>query len=162
MNLFSLKRNKKKQFQIFILITALFFLVAAHAQAEMLSVNSDAVNLRSGPGTNFEIKWEYGKGFPLRVLSKKGDWIRVEDFEKDTGWVYKPLLTTKGHMIVKVNKNKNKKINIRSGPGTKYKIVGKAYYGVVFETLEQNSGWAKVKHETGLEGWIERSLIWGF
>ena len=132
------------------------------ANAEMLSVSSDSVNLRSGPGTNFQIKWEYGKGFPLQVISKKGDWIEVEDFENDKGWIYKPLLSAEGHMIVKVNRNKNKKINIRSGPGTKYKIVGKAYYGVVFQTLEQRDGWAKVQHETGLVGWIKRTLLWGF
>ncbi len=128
----------------------------------MLSVNTDSVNLRSGPGTNFDIKWEYGKGFPLEVISSKGEWVEVSDFEGDTGWIYKPLLSNTGHMIVKVNKDKDSKINIRSGPGTKYRIVGKAYYGVVFETLEQRDGWAKLKHETGLVGWIKRDLIWGF
>jgi SH3-like domain-containing protein len=130
--------------------------------AEMLSVSGDNVNLRSGPGTKYQVKWEYGKGFPLKVIDKKGDWVKVQDFENDNGWIYKPLLSPKGHMIVKVFKNKNKRINIRSGPGTRYRVVGKAYYGVVFETLEQKNGWAKVKHETGLVGWIKRTLIWGF
>lgn len=140
----------------------IFCVFSTSAVAEMLSVNSESVNLRSGPGTNYDVRWEYGKGFPLQVISRKGDWVKVSDFEKDSGWIFKPLLSAKGHMIVKVFKNQNKKINIRSGPGTKYKIVGKAYYGVVFETLEQQSGWAKVKHETGLVGWIKRSLLWGF
>lgn len=151
------------QLQRFVLLPLLLCIfLTGHASAEMLSVNSDSVNLRSGPGTNYGVKWEYGKGFPLKVMSKKGDWVKVSDFEKDSGWIFKPLLVKKGHMIVKVFKNQNKKINIRNGPGTKYKIVGKAYYGVVFETLEQKSGWAKVKHETGLVGWIKRSLLWGF
>ncbi len=132
------------------------------AHAEMLSVASDGVNLRSGPATSFDIKWEYGKGFPLKVISKKGDWYKVLDFENDSGWIFKPLLEKKAAMIVKVNKKSRKKINIRSGPGTKFKIVGKAFYGVVFETLEQKDGWAKVKHETGLVGWIKRTLLWGF
>lgn len=135
---------------------------AAFAKIQMFSVNSETVNLRSGPGTNYDIKWEYGMGFPLQLVSSKGDWVKVKDFENDTGWIFKSLLSKKGHMIVKVHKNQNKKINIRSGPGTKYKIVGKAYYGVVFETLEQKNGWAKIKHETGLVGWIKRSLLWGF
>lgn len=143
--------------------TVLFLAVCASvATAEMLSVNADTVNLRSGPGTNYKVKWEYGKGFPLEVLEKKGDWVKVKDFEDDTGWIYAPLLADKGHMIVKVFKEKNKKINIRSGPGTDYRIVGKAYYGVVFETLEQRQGWAKVQHETGLVGWIKRTLVWGY
>lgn len=132
------------------------------ATAEMLSVNVDTVNLRSGPGTNYSVKWEYGKGLPLKILEKKGDWVKVQDFEDDTGWIYKPLLSENGHMIVKMFKDKDQKVNIRSGPGTTYRVVGKAYYGVVFETLEQRDGWAKVKHETGLVGWIKRTLIWGF
>ncbi len=152
---------KKPVFQISV-IFSLVFLYALTSAAEMMSVNADSVNLRSGPGTTFEIRWEYGKGFPLEVVSEKGDWVEVTDFEGDSGWIYKPLLSNTGHMIVNVNKDKDSKINIRSGPGTKYKIVGKAYYGVVFETLELQDGWAKVKHETGLVGWIKRTLLWGF
>ena len=101
-------------------------------------------------------------GFPLKILSRKGSWVKVKDFENDTGWVFKKYLTSKPHMIVKVNKGKKKKINIRSGPGTKYKAVGRAYYGVVFQTLGQEKGWAKVRHESGLTGWIKRSLLWGY
>ena len=146
----------------FTLVPLFLLLFSSLSLAEMLSVNADSVNLRSGPGTNYEIKWEYGKGFPLQVVSTQGDWVKVSDFENDSGWIHKPLLSNKGHVIVKVFKNENKKINIRSGPGTNYGIVGKAYYGVVFETLEQRNGWTKIKHETGLVGWISRDLIWGF
>ena len=153
--------SKKYVFQGFV-IFSLVLMFTLVSSAEMLSVNADSVNLRSGPGTNFDIKWEYGKGFPLEIVSEKGEWVEVSDFEGDSGWIYKPLLSNAGHMIVKVNKDKDSKINIRSGPGTKFSIVGKAYYGVVFETLEQQDGWTKVKHETGLVGWIKRTLIWGF
>ncbi len=149
----------KKIIFLTLFFSLLFFGVCV---AKMVSVTGDKVNLRSGPGINYKVKWEYGNGFPLKVTSEKGRWIKVKDFENDTGWISNKLLTGKPHMIVKVNKKKNRKINIRSGPGTKYKIVGKAFYGVVFETLKQEKGWAKVKHESGLEGWIKRSLLWGF
>lgn len=143
-----------------LLILSLFVLNPAYAK--MKSIDGEKVQLRSGPGTKYSSKWEYGDGFPLRVLTQKGNWVKVKDFENDTGWVFKKYLTSKPHMIVKVNKGKKKKINIRSGPGTNYKAVGKAYYGVVFETLEQKKGWAKVKHESGLTGWVKRSLLWGY
>lgn len=130
--------------------------------AEMLSVNGEKVNIRSGPGKKYLIKWEYGYGFPLVVVKKKGKWIKVKDFEGDSGWIYKELLADKPRMIVKANRNQNESINIRNSPGTTGKIVGKAHYGVVFTTIEQKSGWVKVKHDTGLEGWIKRSLLWGF
>ena len=47
-------------------------------------------------------------------------------------------------MIVKVHKNSKKRINVRSGPRTKNRIVAKAYYGVVFKTLSQKNGWVNV------------------
>lgn len=151
---------KKPLCIIFLLISLLF--CVSPALAKMVSVIGDNVNLRSGPGTKYSVKWKYGSGFPLKVLEEKGGWLKVEDFEGDSGWLYEKLTSRNGHMIVKVHKNQNKKVNIRSGPSTKYKIVGKAYYGVVFKTIKQQNGWAHVKHDSGLEGWIKRSLLWGF
>lgn len=142
------------------------FIIVLHsplcAVAKMMSVGGESVRLRSGPGQRYGIKWEYGKGFPLQVLSRKKGWVKVKDFERDIGWIKSELLSKKPHMIVKVNRNKKRKINIRSGPGTRFKIVGKAYYGVVFETVIQKKGWVKVRHESGLVGWIKRTLLWGF
>ena len=150
------------KFKITLSIFFLLFFFVTSAYAKMNSIKGDKVQLRSGPGTKYSSKYEFGVGFPLKILTRKGSWVKVKDFENDTGWVYKQFLSSKPHMVVKVNKGKKKKINIRSGPGTKYKVVGKAYYGVVFTTLQQKHGWAKVKHESGLTGWVKRSLLWGF
>ena len=151
----------KKTLLILVLLFSLIF-SATTVLAKMVSVVGDNVNLRSGPGTKYSVKWKYGSGFPLKVVQEKGGWLKVEDFEGDIGWLYQKLTSRTGHMIVKVHKNQNKKVNIRSGPGTKNKVVGKAYYGVVFRTIKQQNGWAHVKHDSGLEGWIKRSLLWGF
>lgn len=132
------------------------------AQAKMVSISGIDVNMRSGPGANYEVLWELGNGFPLQVLLEKGDWYRVQDFEGAIGWVHKSVTSPTPHMIVKVYKNTKKRINIRSGPGTKYRIVAKAYYGVVLKTITQKNGWAQVEHEKGVTGWVKRSLLWGF
>lgn len=143
--------------------TLLFLLLPVFAaNAKMVSIKGEKVNLRSGPGTKYAVVWELGRGFPLQVVSSKGSWYKVKDFENDIGWVYRNLVSGQAHMIVKVNKNKNKRVNIRNGPGVNYGIVGKANYGVVFRTLEQRQGWVKVKHENGLVGWVKRSLLWGW
>jgi len=141
-----------------ILLTFVLPITAVHS--EMLSVKGEKVNMRSGPGKRFPVVYEYGKGFPLMVITKKGDWIKVKDFEKDIGWIHKSLLIKKSHMVVKVSSRG--KINIRSGPGTNYKRVGEAYYGVIFDSLLTKSGWVKVQHETGLTGWVKRDLLWGY
>ncbi len=136
--------------------------ICSSVQAKMLSISGDDVNMRSGPGTNYRVMWELGKGFPLIVLKKKGNWYRVRDFEGTIGWVHEDVTTSSPHMIVKVHKNSKKRINIRSGPGTKYRIVAKAYYGVVLKTLQQKHGWVQIQHEKGVKGWVKRSLVWGW
>ncbi|MBA3007479.1 MAG: SH3 domain-containing protein [Proteobacteria bacterium] len=145
------------------LATSILFLVLSpSAFAEMRSISGDKVNLRAGPGEKYSVKWVYDDGFPVKIISRKGKWVKVQDFEKDRGWIYSSLLNKESHIIVTANKGKNKKINIRSGPGLKYDIVGQAYYGVVIKKEKEKKGWCKVKHESGLEGWIKKSLVWGF
>ena len=147
---------------IFHILLVFCILVPTIASAEILYVKTKSLNLRTGPGKDYGIACQYGKGFPLRVLEKKGDWVKVSDFENDVGWASKQLLAGKpSHAVVKANRNVNKKINIRSGPGTRYKTVGQAYYGVVFTVLGKEAEWRKVRHESGLVGWVQQDLLWG-
>ena len=52
---------------------------------------------------------------------------------------------------------------MRSGPGTRYPIIAKAYKGVVLRTIASVKGWGvKVRHEGGVTGWVARRLVWGW
>lgn len=153
--------NCVRKLPIFICCVFLLFF-SSPCIAKMVSISNDGVNVRSGPGENNNVKWEYGKGVPLYVIDQKNDWYKVKDFENDTGWVYKSLTSPDPYMIVKANKGSNKKINVRSGPGTGFNVVAKAYYGVVFKTIEQKKDWVQVEHDSGTVGWVKRSLLWGF
>ena len=149
---------------VFIPIICLKFLlvvVSVSYSAEILSVKGERVNLREGPGTGYDIIYEYNKGFPFEVVERKKDWVKVRDFENDTGWMHKSVLSKRRFTIVKANKNKEKSINIRNGPGSDNQIIGKAYYGVVLKILEHDSGWVKVQHNSGLIGWVSSHLLWG-
>ncbi|MFC1837740.1 SH3 domain-containing protein [Thermodesulfobacteriota bacterium] len=158
-----MNNSKKRIFWILLLLlTITWSLCGQAAGITMVSVAGEKVNLRKGPSTKYPIIWELGKGFPLRVIGSQGNWYKVSDFESDVGWIYKDLVSRKPHLIVKTNRNSRARINIRSGPGTNYQIVGKAEYGVVLETLQRGDGWVKVRHETGLTGWVKRSLLWGW
>jgi SH3-like domain-containing protein len=159
----SIKDSIKRIFWISLLLLLSTWLVCGQAAGiTMVSVAGEKVNLRKGPSTQYPIVWELGKGFPLRVIGSQGNWFKVSDFESDVGWIYKNLVSKKPHLIVQTNKDSRARINIRSGPGTKYEIVGKAEYGVVFETLKRGDGWVKVRHEKGLTGWVKRNLLWGW
>lgn len=141
---------------VFALIFSMLVVSTASA-ITLVSVDGENVNMRSGPGGNYSVLWELGQGFPLEVVGSKGDWLKVKDFEGDSGWIYGKLVAKEPHLIVK-----KKRVNVRSGPGDRYRLVGKANYGVVFKSIKVVKGWAQVKHENGLAGWVKRDLLWGW
>ena len=93
----------------------------------------------------------------MASVGGKGKWSKVRDFERDEGWIYRPLLSKVPHHIVKA-----KDVNIRSGPSTRTKVIGKASYGDVLRTVEKRRNWVKVRNAGGLVGWISRRLLWGW
>lgn len=155
-------RSYKKILRNFPAALAIAFVFSTTAHCRMVAVKGENVNLRSGPGTAYSVKWEYGAGFPLEVIKEKGDWLLVTDFENDEGWIHKSLVENKPQVIVIANRNNDGTIHIRKEPDTDSEILGKSYYGVVFTTLDKDNGWMQVRHESGLTGWVKEKLLWGY
>jgi SH3-like domain-containing protein len=141
------------------LIAALLLPMWAHTlQArEMVSVDRAEINMRAGAGTGHATLWALIRGYPLVVTGRKGRWLKVSDFENDTGWVYGPLVGNKPHHVVKA-----RAANIRSAPNTRSRIVGRAERGEVLRTVERRDSWVKVQQQGGVRGWVARRLLWGW
>ena len=107
------------------------------AERQMVSSAAKTLNMRTGPGQRYEAHWTVGKGYPFRVIGRKGDWLRVSDFENDKAWVYRPMTSRTPHHVVKA------------------KVA-------VLRTLERRGDWVKVRHEGGGTGWVARRLVWGW
>lgn len=131
--------------------------VGTAAAQQMVSVKGNKLNMRDGPGTHTQVLWELKQGYPLQVMERRGRWLKVQDFEKDQGWVATSLTGQQPHHIVKASV-----ANVRSGPGTRFRVVGKAEYGELLKTREKRAGWVKVTRETGASGWVARQLLWGW
>jgi SH3-like domain-containing protein len=123
--------------------------------AERLSVKVSVANIRSGPGTNYDVLWKVEKYHPLKIIKKSGEWYQFSDFEGDKGWIYKTLVSSTPSVIVKKDN-----CNIRSGPGTNFDIVFRAARGVVFKVLKRKGSWIHIRHADGDEGWIYKTLVW--
>ncbi|MFN4018635.1 MAG: SH3 domain-containing protein [Reyranella sp.] len=146
-----------RYFLIVIAAGALALDVPRAVAQQMVSVAREEVNLRSGPGTRYSAEWVLSRGFPLKVVGKRGDWLQVQDFENDKGWILRTLTSTTPYHIVKV-----KTANVRSQPTTRSRILGKVSYGDALKTLERKGGWVKIQRDGGLRGWISRALLWGW
>ncbi len=137
---------------------AFVFLSFAPVQAvTMVSVAADNVKMYSDSGEKSPVLWVLGAGYPLSVLDDQGDWLKIQDFVGDTGWVNAAQTDRKPHMVVKADL-----VELRSGPSKRFKLVGRANNGVVFQTLKVKTSWVKVKHQSGLTGWIDRTQLWGW
>ncbi|MDP3348622.1 MAG: SH3 domain-containing protein [Hydrogenophaga sp.] len=138
------------------LCLAALFNTAANAQS-MVSVKGSTLNMREGPGTHTAVLWELKRGYPLQITERKGSWLRVRDFEGDTGWVARSLTGNTPHHVVK-----SKVANLRAGPGTQHRIVGRLEYGELLRTREKRADWVRVERSEGVSGWIAKRLLWGF
>lgn len=134
----------------------LFFSVSLASAASYVSVKGDNINVRTGPGTDNQVSMELFQGYPLQVLDTKGDWLRVTDYEQDKGWIHKSLVVDGNTVIV----NGTKSVNMRSEPSTTSSIIATVDRGVVLTKLESRGKWLKLKHSSGLIGWIYKPLLW--
>ncbi len=135
-------------------ISIVMFSTTALLAAEFVSVVKDGVNLRSGPSTQNDKLYQLPAGYPLKVLSKKGKWLKVSDFENDKGWIFSSLVSKTPYVIVKV-----KECNARSGPGTNYKKIGTFAREVILKKIGRKGEWLKVYHPQ-LTGWVHSKLVW--
>ena len=81
----------------------------------------------------------------------------MRDFESTLGWVHAPLTAKTPHMVITA-----RTANMRSGPGTKFKRVATLEQHEVVRTVKKSGRWAQVRRENGQQGWIAKSLGWGW
>ena len=95
-----------------------------------VSLKSDDANIRVGPSKNYPIEIKYiKKNYPLKVLEEYEEWRKLEDFNKNIGWIHKSLISGIRTGIVLSNYNKNiKLLNTLDG-----NVIGEIGYGnIVF------------------------------
>lgn len=140
------------------LVAGLGLAAPSLAQAkEFLSINGKIVNIRAKPTTKSEVAWELVDGYPLQVVERRGQWLKVKDFESTLGWVHRPLTSKEPHYLIKV-----KTANLRAQPNTQSKVVTKLQQYDIVKTLDKRNGWAKVKTASGKQGWMSQKLGWGW
>ena len=138
-----------------IIITLFITLSSSVAMAERLAVSASVANIRSGPGTEYDIIWKVETHHPIQIIKKSGAWYRFRDYEQDEGWIHKSLVSKIRTVITK-----KKKSNIRSGPGTRHKIVFVAEKGIPFRVIKSKGSWISIEHADGDKGWIYEALVW--
>lgn len=138
-----------------LILSIIFIFYSGVTLAQRLTVKTDIANIRSGPGINYDVLWQVEKYHPLMILNSNGQWYHFRDFEGDEGWIHLSLLGEIPSVITK-----SEKCNVRSGPGTEYKILFTVEKGIPFSVLTRKANWIRIQHADGDKGWIHKSLVW--
>ena len=114
------------------------------------------VNVRSGPGTNYRILGLAPKGAVYTVIEKIGAWYKV-DFNGKVGYISsRYLAVTVSEQLPQPTSsaplagqgmvvNCKRSVNVRSGPGTRYSILGYAQKGAVYTIISKAGSWYKIE-----------------
>ncbi len=124
--------------------------------------NTDAVNFRTGAGTGYSLIGTIPRGTILSILEISGNWFRVE-YNYKSGWfnagyckkyvetqTETPALAAVGE---KVKVNAPSAVNMRSGAGTGYALLGTIPAGTILTVKEVADGWYRITYD-GQDGWF--------
>lgn len=108
-------------------------------------VTASSLRLRASPSTSGKTLAYAGKNEVVVLLSKSGSWYKVL-YNLQEGYMHQDYLdvsTVKNVELGYGNVNYSK-VNMRTGPGTSYKAIGKSSQGDLAYIIGMNKQWYKV------------------
>ncbi len=151
----------------------LFLLATAvAAQAAVFGTVYQTANVRSGPGTHFEIVGQLGAGDQVQIDGQSADqrWLHVLLPDGDSGWLpvfslitdanldQIPVIEDEGTPSAQADVHviSYGRVNVRSGPGIGYEIVGQLDVNQRTEAIARSNemnDWLMIRLGDG-EGWV--------
>lgn len=125
------------------------------ARADTGVVAGSVVNVRSGPGSSYQVAGNLYQNTEVEVLESSSGWYKISKGSL-VGWVSESLLKVSQQDKVKVLGNP---VNLRSGPGTSYTVVGQAAKGDILTVLGTSGDWYQVNSPEGNACYIAASLV---
>ncbi len=121
-----------------------------------VTLKSDNVNMRAGPGTEYPILWHYRKtGLPLRVEAEFGVWRKVVDHDGTTGWMHHSVVSLKRMALVTTS---SARLYAEADDGTG--LVAVAERNALLELQSCPTQWCRVA-AGDIRGWVSRTSLWG-
>ena len=141
-----------------------------------VSLKSKRVNMRVGPGTEYQVEWLYLKrGLPMEIIQEFDNWRKVRDPEGNEGWILHSLLSGSRTVIVApwendagengASENDGKRktdrmIEMHQAATLNSALVARIEPGVVATVEKCVGGWCRI--EAGeAKGFVRQNLLWG-
>ena len=116
-------------------------------------VNTDGLNVRTGPSTSYASIGKLNTGDKVEVISESAGWSKI-NYNNKTAYVSSGYLkavstttpsTTEQYKEIKVVNTDG--LNVRKGPSTSYELIGKIDKGTNVEVISESNGWSKINYK---------------
>ena len=125
---------------------------AAQSESAYVKVTADALNVRTGPGTDYAVADELAQGKVVKVLGAQDGWYQIGSGYIDAAYTeaatYEEALE---QLYIRVTQGP---LNIRSGPGTGYSKVGSLAKGRCVKVVSVQSGWYQIE-----QGYVSAAYV---
>ncbi len=164
------KNIRKTLVLLFIFSLMLVLSVAADGKG---TVNASVLNIRSGPGTNYNNIGQLSRGSEVSVVKIENNWIQIR-LPQGLGWVSSEYVTVSANPTVDVTPAPSVQgaevltgktgvinstvVNVRKEPGTESQTLGQLSRGELVQLQQKKDDWYYVKSGK-VEGWVAGFLI---
>jgi SH3-like domain-containing protein len=131
-----------------------------------VSLKSDRVNLRQGPGTEYPTAWVFRRaGLPVEIIREFESWRQVRDAEGTTGWVSGVMLSGRRTAVilpweVKPGRKEPALATLRDDDSEDSRAIAQVEAGVLASIITCDGRWCRVS-VGGFRGYIEQAKLWG-
>lgn len=127
-------------------------------------VTATSLNIRSGAGTSYSKVGTVTKGTKVTLLKKSGSWYQIKTGSV-TGWVSGDYLNVTlnssgsgSSSTTKTGTVTANSLNVRSGAGTSYSVVGGLAKGTTVTILKTSGSWYQIKSGS-ITGYVSSEYI---
>jgi SH3-like domain-containing protein len=129
-----------------------------------VSLKSDRVNLRQGPGTDYPTAWIFRRaGLPVEVIKEFEGWRQIRDSEGTTGWVLGSMLSGRRTAILRpwdVKSGQTTSTALRDDDREGARTIAFAEPGVLASIISCDGAWCRLSIGE-VRGYIGQKTLWG-
>ena len=132
---------------------------------------NDTLNVRSGAGTSYSVIGSLKNGATVEIVETSGSWYKIK-YGSGYGYVSKDYVTVSSSNNNSSSNNTtttpststtgtikvNDTLNVRSGAGTSYSVIGSLKNGATIEIVETVNSWYKIKFNNGY-GYVSKDYV---
>ena len=121
-----------------------------------VSLKSNEVNVRVGPGTRYPISWVFKRRYyPVEIIEEFGHWRKIRDHENSEGWVHKSLISGKRTAMIRADSS-----TLYTHADAQSPASATLQQGAIAVIEECGLQWC---HLSFIErkGWAKKGVLWG-